>query len=175
MLYAEYCKLSILLTSSLPMFDEDYESLNKDFGNCYTYALGLDCPSVFYKKFEEIEKGYRDFNIGFVSNPKVIGDLSRCDDFTNKIMKNLESDFETLQIEYFDSDFTKENSHNGYKIAIFYNNGFICRDFHVIRENKDGSWSEKCGYGGEVKKINNPQKNPYPLLKVLELRKPRLR
>ena len=174
-LYAEYCKLNIFLMNNISNYEVDYELFSNDFGNCYTYALGLDCPNVFYKKFEEFEKGYRDFSIGFISNPMVTGDLCRCSDFSNKLMFNLIKDLEDLQIEYFDSDFGIKNIHGGSKIAIFYNNGFICRDFHVIRENIDGSWSEKCGYGGNVQIIDEPQNNPYHLLKVLELKKPKIK
>ena len=57
-LYAEYCKLNIFLMNNISNYEVDYELFSNDFGNCYTYALGLDCPDVFYKKFEEFEKGY---------------------------------------------------------------------------------------------------------------------
>ncbi len=175
-LYAEYCKLNILLSGN-PNYDVDYDLLNYDPGNCYTYALGLDCPDIFYQKFQEFKRHYVNLDIGFISNPSDIRSLATCSksEFKDKLMSDLKDDLNALKVEYFDSDFNKRNIHGGYKIAIFYNIDFMFKDFHVIRENEDKVWSQKSGYGSYITTLSNPQDSSYRLIKVLEIKKPSLK
>ena len=45
----------------------------------------------------------------------------------------------------------------GFKIALFL---FHDGDFHFMRMDEDGTWSEKDGYGGEIRKVLDEEGNP---------------
>ena len=105
-------------------------------------------------------------------------------DYTNKkeeIIKNIYDGFKVLGIEAYDSSIDQEIKHNGYKIALYIAN----YDFHMARENIDGSWSEKLGYSDDIIKIKSPYDTrvgcynnttkDYKLDRVIEIVKPTIK
>lgn len=131
--YIEYLKLVVLLGTNNPCFKENSKKYRHV--NCYGYALGIDLPEYIYKKYLNVESDGIRHNLGFASD-------KRFPVTVQEKLDNLFSDFETLNIKWFETDIERPNEHGGYKIAFYCDNW---RDFHLIRQNKDGSWSEKVG------------------------------
>ena len=50
-LYRDYLKLSMKLSFNNPSFEMDKSKY--PYGNCYSYALGLRCPEIFARMFDE--------------------------------------------------------------------------------------------------------------------------
>ncbi len=71
------------------------------------------------------------------------------------------------------------NYHGGYKVMLylsFYHS--FCNDFHFIRQNlKDGTWSDKIGYFGSMRKLEYPCSfnSNYQYVKTFEIVKPIIR
>lgn len=164
-IYIEYLKLSILLGAKVPCFKENLWKYRHV--NCYGYALGIDLPEYIYKKYLNVESDGIRHNLGFASGKKfpvtVQGKLD-----------NLLSDLQTLNIKWFETDMECPNEHGGYKIAIYCDDW---RDFHLIRQNKDGSWSEKLGYTSQIIQTDKlrPLGEDYKLIKILEIVKPTIK
>lgn len=160
-MYKEYLKLSICLGTNSPVFEENLKKYNHI--NCYGYALGLTQPQIFYNKYYKIEREGMSHNLGMMTQRYS----------TRNVDKQIElfyKDLEALNIKWYESDIEKENMHGGYKIALY----FSPYDFHFLRQNKDGLWSEKAGYSRRINIINKPQSEmgSYKLTKVLEIVKP---
>ena len=67
-------------------------------------------------------------------------------------------DLEALNIQFYETNQRALNEHGGYKIAV-YNKGL---DFHMKRQNCDGSWSEKMGYTFNFKQSDSiKETNPH--------------
>lgn len=168
-LYIEYLKLSMLLSTNKPNYKDDLHDYKR--GNCYCYALGIKFPYDFYSKYNELSEIPFVHSVGFISEND--------DAFTKKeIMSSLYNDLNVLNIKYKNTNINAKNK-NGYKIAIYFDNIYkFFNNFHVARENVDGSWSEKLGYTSEILKFSSPTdsyyvKNlNYKLHKVLEITKP---
>jgi len=164
-IYIEYLKLSVLLGTNTPCFKENLGKYRHV--NCYGYALGIDLPEYIYKKYNEVESDGIRHNLGFISGKDFpVTDRDKLD--------NLLSDFEVLNIKWFETDIERPNEHGGYKIAFYCDDW---RDFHLIRQNKDGSWSEKLGYTSEIIQTEKPRPlaDYYKLVKILEIVKPTIR
>lgn len=169
-LYRRYVKLSMLISSNNPSFDE--KKYMYYGGNCYCYALMMMTPSTF---IEGYENGIRNdnslpstlcHNVGFLSDSKYSLKLST-------LLKNLKNDLDFLGIEYYDTDFYSENKHGGYKISLYYK---AMTDFHFIRQNIDKKWSHKLGYS-ETIDIVTPKYNVlgYTNVGTIEIVKPVIR
>ena len=164
-IYIEYLKLSVLLGTNEPCFRENLGKYKHV--NCYGYALGIDLPEYIYKKYLNVESDGIRHNLGFASQKKFPVTAQQK-------LDNLFSDFEVLNINWFETDIERQNNHGGYKIAFYVNDGY---DFHLIRQNKDGSWSEKLGYSFKIIQTEKPRPlgENYKLIKTLEIVKPTIK
>ena len=168
-LYIEYLKLTTMISTNTPVYENDLHDYKR--GNCYCYALGLKFPYRFYHSYNTLSMDPFVHNVGFISKAN--------DAFKKEeIMENFYKDLKVLNISITSSSI-KEKSKNGYKVAIYFDNFYkFYQNFHIARENIDGSWSEKLGYTSEILKFNSPcdsiyvKENGYELYKVLELTKP---
>lgn len=167
-LYIEYLKLSTIFSANQPLYEKDLNDYK--LCNCYCYALGLRYPEIFCKLCDYLDIDYIGHNLGFISQKSHLNKSQIC-------LENLYSDLDVLKIKAYDSSITSENKHDGYKIALYVDSG---KDFHLIRQNADGKWSEKRGYGGEVLIIENTEnlyhkRGSYEFVKALEIVKPTIR
>lgn len=165
-LYIEYLKLSIRLGNNSPDFRE-YNSL---YGNCYTYALDVNCPAIFSQ--HKYLKPNFSFNVGFIS------ELEKENVDEKSLIENFYQDCEALKIRCYESDFASLPKHGGYNIALFMDT-FIEKnhDFHFVRQNYDGTLSHRKGFMGDIVLIDSMNKvDPdYRLVKTLEIVKPIIR
>lgn len=108
--------------------------------NCYAYALLLS--SINWEGHE--------ITPGFMSGPINLDNDIYWDHITGSgIIQYVKEDLEKLGRKMEEDSFDKKMEDGTYKIAIYVNeNGF-----HLIRQNQDGSWSEKCGWAGRVELI----------------------
>ena len=162
--YFELCKMYLQLLVKLgtnnPVFEENKEKYTN--GNCYSYALGLSNPKFVNNNF--LQTG---MSIGYVGGSLVSSNNP------GKYLYGIQKDFETLEIDFYDSITGEENKHGGYKIAFYVSP----EDFHFIRQNADGSWSHKVGYSKIIERVNEPGENlnDYKYVKTLEIVKPVLK
>lgn len=164
--YLEYVKLAIKLGTNHPIFNGDYNNI---VGNCYTYALDLYGAYEFFSS--------PDINVGFAN-----GYNTEFKDI-NELLERFYFDCEILGISVFNSSIERENTHGGYKIAIYFGKRIKYGDvdFHFLRENSDGTWSERIGYDGVVRLYDGLPKESierefsYKLIKVVEIVKPIIR
>ena len=156
-LYKMYLQLLVRLGTNKPEFEENQKKYTN--GNCYSYALGLSNPEGVSNVIMQT-----GMNIGYVG-----GSLVTAND-PKKYLYGIQKDFETLEIDFYDSSLDSENKHNGYKIAFYVSS----TDFHFIRQNVDGSWSHKVGYLKIIEKLNTPSDTieDYKHIKTLEIVKP---
>lgn len=162
-LYRDYLKLSMKLSFNSPSFEMDKSSYK--YGNCYCYALGLECPEEFARMFNQKCVIFFPFNIGLMHTS-----------FTshNNCINDLNSDLDELDIRHYDVDYKDPCEHGGYKIALFQTDG----DFHFVRENSDGSWSHKYGFSTYVERMDKLPKylfDEYEFVKAIEIVKPLVR
>jgi len=162
-LYIEYLKLSVQLGTNSPLYSKDFDKYL--YCNCYCYALGLTLPSIIKLLYKHSTKDDMGHTIGFISKKDYKFDI-------NTILENLYMDLDTLKISVYDSDITKSPEHGGYKISLYLeNNG---EDFHFIRQNINGLWSDKLGYTNIIRDLDTP-KPPnfnYEYVKTFEIVKP---
>lgn len=169
-LYYKYLKLLVQIQSPLADVKYDYRLHN---GNCHFYALCLPMPYVFKKKYEQVGNLKFQIDVGEIS-----GDSTRIRT-ESELLEKLYSDFEFLKIRYYDSAINKDPQYGGYKIAIFIDPFY---DYHFVRQNIDGMWSQKIGYKGDIYCFNenpldfiNANNNLcYEYIKTIEIVKPTL-
>lgn len=159
-LYKMYLQLLVKLSTNKPVFEENQKKYTN--GNCYSYALGLSNPDGVSNVIMQT-----GMNIGYVG-----GSLVTSND-PEKYLYGIQKDFETLEVDFYDSAIGEENKHGGYKIAFYVSP----KDFHFIRQNIDGSWSHKVGYSKVIKMVNEPGETfeGYKRVKTLEIVKPVLK
>ena len=137
-------------TQELPLEYSSNEGGPNNF-NCYAYALGLSSLNWY-----ELE-----VTPGFMNGPTDIENDVYYDQITNEsIIPYVIEDLQVLGRKMEPDTFGNEIMKNSYKIAIYV--GY--EGFHFIRQNKDGSWSEKDGWGGEVQLTSHEwlmKHNPY--------------
>lgn len=166
--YLEYLKIEMLLRRSIPSYGKDRYSYHK--GNCYSYALGLPTPFLIW--FSMV------FNCdyGFSAKPGFSVDKEYYSwRNTEALITGLYQDCDSLGIEVYDSSLEEQNSHGGYKIALYNGNA----DFHFMRQDDDGLWSHKLGYRAPVKRVKpeivyGEGEHQLQLKKVVEVVKPTL-
>lgn len=163
-LYIEYLKLSVCLGTNKPDFEEN---INKYSGtNCYCYALGISFPKLFEDRYMDAEIDEFSHNLGFISQSR---DARNVDEE----LENLYRDLNVLNIKFYETDIYSENRFGGYKIALY----SAPDDFHFIRQNSNGLWSEKQGYTSRIVQMEQPKcrNKRYKLIKTLEIVKPTIR
>lgn len=119
-----------------PNFCVDYSP----YRNCYAHALNC--------MFED-----RDYS---VYSPGIISSIFNDSDcfFSNDLdmyfredlfIKLIKRDCLALSINAFTCNYDSKPYENAYKIALTYSH--VGNDFHFIRQNSDGCWSHKPGFG----------------------------
>lgn len=171
-LYIEYLKLQVQLSTNYPMFEINPEGFK--YGNCYTYALGLKCPDIFWHKYKSFYEKGMDFDVGLVSTKRLYVENSS----EEMLLDSFYKDCEALKISIFDNSFDVNLKHNGYRILMFRDwdikNTY---DYHFVRVNIDGILSHKKGHNGEIFPLRNLQhvSSRYKLVKSFEIVKPVIR
>lgn len=164
-IYREYLKLSMKMSFNIPSFIEDRDDYKS--GNCYCYAIGFTTPRIIGEKYYESSNHTLRHDVGFISGIPYSNNR-KC------LIDSLESDLEKLGIDFYDCNPDSKNIHGGYKIALY--RSFI--DFHFLRENGDGSWSHKLGYGNKIERFDTLPlivNRDYDFVKTLEIVKPVVR
>ena len=177
-LYRYYLKLYVLYTGNKVLSSDTWSSQN----NCYFYALNLPTPIIFPNIYNEMFLDSFYCDLGVISNLEVLEDK----DFTlDNFLKYIYSDLDALNIKYYPSTINSELKHDGYKIAIFFDE--YNKDYHIIRQNNDGLWSQKYGQmdiisvsDNPLNFLNNPlyntrRKPKYEYIQTLELVKPTIK
>ena len=168
LLYNEYLKLYVQVDKKTPEFNDNWQFPHS---SCYYYALNLPTPIIFESIYEELTDYPFESHLGSISN------LPYQDNFNkNDVLEYLYSDLDALKIKWYDSEIESFPKHDGYKIVLLVNETPDDSDFHFVRQNNNGLWSEKYGCGSEVVSIITPEeflKDPiYKYVKTLELVKP---
>ena len=108
--------------------------------NCYAYAFGL---TLFVEAHEYF--GFLGWTIGKYENVKGV-----------KLAESrLATDVSRMGLNLLKSE-DASMPEKGFKIAFFLMDD---GNFHFMRINKDGTWSEKNGYGGPVQKLEDDEGN----------------
>lgn len=154
--YKKYLILKLKQLKSLPSYESDinYYLTNSMYTNCYAYALRLSIPQFFNENFYRLTGNYFNFIPGIFSYKKYPKN-------TKLLLDNLKSDLDSLEIKNI-----------GYRVAVLSEIKVFDgeRDFHFIRENICGSWSQKIGRSELIEKssyIDVP--NNYDLIKILKI------
>ncbi len=172
-LYLNYIKDYIYLNNTIPN-----KYTWKSWNICYFYALNIKTPRIFNYYSKKIVDDYFGLTVGSIANDPLDDEKDfNLDNFFNCLY----ADLDALNIKYYDSTINSENKHNGYKIAIYFNNQN--KDYHFARQNEDSLWSSKYGLKKTIFVSDNPlifQNNPfipeskYEYIKTLEIKKPSL-
>lgn len=154
--YKKYLILKLKQIKSLPSYESDinYYLTNSMYTNCYAYALRLSIPQFFNENFYRLTGNYFNFIPGIFSYKKYPKN-------TKLLLDNLKSDLDSLEIKNI-----------GYRVAVLSEIKVFDgeRDFHFIRENICGNWSQKIGISELIEKssyIDVP--NNYDLIKILKI------
>ena len=154
--YKKYLILKLKQIKSLPSYESDinYYLTNSMYTNCYAYALRLSIPQFFNENFYRLTGNYFNFIPGIFSYKKYPKN-------TKLLLDNLKSDLDSLEIKNI-----------GYRVAVLSEIKVFDgeRDFHFIRENICGNWSQKIGRSELIEKssyIDVP--NNYDLIKTLKI------
>ncbi len=168
-IYRQYLQLLVQIQNPIPHLEDNYQLQN---GNCYFYALALPIPSYFKKIYQKTASAFT-LNVGELSNTFNYYPFNSKD-----VLEYLYADLEYLKIKYYASNIKDNPQHNGYKIALFVDE--YEPDYHFMRQNIDGTWSQKYGYNGSI--LITPHVNDflldsphYEYVKTLEIVKPTIR
>lgn len=174
-LYVEYLKLQVQISTNKPAFQICPEGFR--YGNCYTYALDLKCPDVFWIKSKEFDwYGSMGFDPGIVTSKKrvCIRNLSE-----KMLFDSFYQDCEGLNLEVFDRDLLcPAPKCNGF-IIYMYKSIYIKDDydFHFVRVNADGTLSHRIGFNGIISPLSclSDVRKMYKLIGAFEIVKPVIR
>lgn len=143
-------------------YEDDFQFYNKNPKfNCYAYALGLKTPNRFFGlKWE----GVHLYNPGTISSFKMIlYDRS-------SLIEAFLADCDALGFNVSDKNNLEYNSFN---VAVYFERWTNFGDFHFIRQNNDGTWSNMKGVGGEVELLTDLNIPFYEHVKTYTLSKER--
>lgn len=180
-MYVEYLKLQVKLSTNYLSFTLNPEGFN--FGNCYSYALDLKCPDVFWFKVKEINIKRRFYSslawdVGFIAADKNTKLLPR-NSSASMLIDNFYRDCEALGVVVYDGSLDDTfPKYNGTIIYMYQNKNIKSNhDFHFVRRNYDGVLSERFGYNGDINSLRNlgEVSRCYELVKVWEIVKPAIR
>lgn len=171
--YKRYLKICVCLDKKVPDYNNGIWPYQN---NCYCYSLDFRKPKIFQDIYTEIFYKFFSINLGEISEVN----LPRM--FTEKdFFNSLYADLDFLKIKHYESSFDKDTIHGGYKIAIYMRDtkDYYKPDYHFVRQNSNGLWSEKYGSNEKIYVINNLDhlsNHPnYRYIKTLELVKPCLK
>ena len=112
--------------------------------NCYAYAMRacMDFRNIPDNMFPRP---------GFISK----GELSDHYSLTSKyILKYFKKDCKALGLRALRTTLTEKLSENEYKIAVYCSE---CDDFHFIRQDSNGKWSEKDGWNKPINIVHEKE------------------
>jgi len=134
-------RTKILTASFPPNYGSDYELFTKlrDSTNCYAYALQLPVP---------LDRETPNYDPGFLCGIRIYQDHYQ--EYQKNIIKGLLGDCEILGINIKQIGKNTKLSNNAYRIALGYVWNNYHWQFHFLRENIDGTWSEKIGWKQDV-------------------------
>ncbi len=124
------------------------------YRNCYAHALNCMFEDRDYSVYSP-GAICATFNDSDVMNDSVDGSYYFRDDLFIKLIKR---DCSVLSIKADCCNFDSKIEENAYKIALTYSKAE--NDFHFIRQNADGLWSHKPGFGN-IHHIIKSQLIPY--------------
>ena len=172
LIYNKYLKICSYTDIKIPKYNEGKWPYDN---NCYYYALDLKRPKIFQDTYNEIFYEFFSNQIGS------IGNVSLPTYFTEQdLLKALDADLEALGIISYESSIDKKPEHGGYKIAIYIRDktDYSKPDYHFIRQNEDGTLSEKRGYNDSIYIVQDPynleDRPEYRYIKAIEIVKPKL-
>lgn len=135
-----------------PVFNP--EKWKRDNANCYAYALNID---VYDRKRE-------------VWLPGCIADEWFDGQYWTKeqLIENLKKDLDFLEISYREDSGKLQKGE--WRIAVYWLPSFCnCpSEFHFVRQDSNGSWSEKPSWTREVRRINFMRRNTPPDLRGVD-------
>ena len=163
-----------LMSLSYPLsFKDDYSFYSRHGGyNCLAYSLGLKVKDnyVYLKKnglFLYTPGTISYFKNGFVQD-------------ADSLVRAFLDDCNVLNLSYEEVDISSPLEDDSNKVAIyikphkFKGLEFGFEDFHFARQNKDGLWSHKTGYLGDVSYVRDVKNIPeYNFLMAYSLKKKR--
>lgn len=128
-------------SAMIPPKYEPYKWSGKKF-NCYMYALEacMDFSECLYESECVIAPG-------FLSR----GEKNDNRDTEEVTIQYLKEDCKILNLNISETTLDEKVSENEYKIAVYIQEYF---DYHFIRQDSNGKWSEKAGWGGDIKIIS---------------------
>ena len=112
--------------------------------NCYAYALGCDFPD--YDR-----KNNFVFNLGVLSGKDFDKDINT----VIQAQRAFEADMRVLGIKCRKSYCDEKLKKNEWKVILFFRISPWYKDFHFIRQDKDGRWSQKKGLFGSISRIDS--------------------
>lgn len=174
-LYAEYLKLQVQISTNKPVFQLCPEGFR--YGNCYTYALDLKCPDVFWNKSKEFySRGSMGFDPGIVTSKKRVCIHNSSEEI---LLDSFYKDCEGLNLEVYDRDLLCTSPKcNGF-IIYMYKNIYIKHnyDFHFVRINVDGTLSNRNGFNDSITILDSLSyvSKMYELIGAFEIVKPVIR
>ena len=121
-----------------PKFDPGEWSLIQF--NCYAYAMRINMSFSEFDDFEILP--------GFISRDRV----NIIYNSTDEILQYFKEDCEALGLNAIPTKMEDKLNSNEYKVAIYTNESF---GVHFIRQDSNGKWSEKVGWCGKIKIIEN--------------------
>jgi len=162
-LYIEYLKQIIKLGTNSPIYERGNNKY--DGCNCYMYALGLTEKRLFATIYREVAGKDFFYNAGFTT-------FRGPTHLKKQFLEYIKEDFQTLGISSYSSSIEAPLQNNGFKISLFFSD----TDFHLARQNIDGTWTEKIGYRPLMRKLTNPYHtnlgDNYQYDRTLEIVKP---
>ena len=112
------------------------------FDNCYAYAI----KSTFHDN-DDYDYIYNLGNMSHVYYPP---------QNLEEAKEALILDMEKLGIECIECSLNDDVNENEWKVALFYDDYFNdSYDFHLLRQNEDGSWSHKRAIHGKIDDYGN--------------------
>ncbi len=158
-----------------PSFEDDYRFYveNGSLYNGYAYALQLKV------RMQSISKGIQTIVPGLIYNPGYLSGKYNCgDSYTpQSFIDGIKYDCDLLGIEYSSTDLKSKINKDEYMIIAMLEKNEYCeylnRDFHFIRRNSDGSFSDKLGWSCEIRRANRKKiiKNNIERYEVIDILK----
>lgn len=111
--------------------------------NCYLYAL--DACADFRKEYSKYW-----IAPGFLSR----GKKNDYRDTKKKVLQYFIEDCKILKLNVSKTSLEEKIAEDEYKIAVYV---WKDEDYHFVRQDSNGNWSEKQGWGGEIETVNESE------------------
>lgn len=117
----------------------DPKKWEKKMFNCYLYAL--DACTDFREEYYECL-----FVPGFLSR----GEKNDYRHTKEKVLKYFIEDCKILKLNVSKTSLKEKTAEDEYKIAVYV---WKDEDYHFVRQDSNGNWSEKQGWNGEIETV----------------------